>query len=68
LEARAASLLPALLLARCDGKSPVEYLTREDHRATLRSVASALLEKPAPTLATVAQTWFTAVPQAVLYP
>ena len=27
VEARAASLLPALLLARVDGKSPVEYLT-----------------------------------------
>ena len=29
LEARAASLLPALFLARVDGKSPVEYVTDE---------------------------------------
>jgi len=28
LEQRAAQLLPALLLARVDGKSPVEYITR----------------------------------------
>jgi aminoglycoside phosphotransferase (APT) family kinase protein len=32
-EARAAALLPALMLARIDGKSPVEYLT-EDSRKT----------------------------------
>src|SRR5258706_15623986 len=29
LEARAAALLPALFLARVDGKSPVEYLTQD---------------------------------------
>ena len=28
LEARTAALLPGLLLARIDGKSPVEYVTR----------------------------------------
>ena len=33
LEARAAALLPALFLARVDGKSPVEYLTLESERA-----------------------------------
>ena len=32
IEARAAALLPALFLARVDGKSPVEYLTRESER------------------------------------
>ena len=40
LEARAAALLPALLLARVDGKSPVEYLTDEARprpRAALRA-------------------------------
>ena len=30
IEQRTASLLPALLLARVDGKSPVEYLTEQD--------------------------------------
>ncbi|MEU0203380.1 MULTISPECIES: hypothetical protein [unclassified Streptomyces] len=33
LEARAVSLLPALLVARVDGKSPVEYLTDERQRS-----------------------------------
>lgn len=39
---RAASLLPALLLARVDGKSPVEYLTEQNKR-TVRSLARSLL-------------------------
>ena len=42
LEARAAQLLPALFLARVDGKSPVEYLTQESDkglRAQLRRSA-----------------------------
>ena len=48
VEARAASLLPAFLLARVDGKSPVEYLNEEDKRFVrtmarrLWSVASSL--------------------------
>lgn len=42
LEARAASLLPALALARVDGKSPVEYLD-EDARVKIRSAARRLL-------------------------
>ena len=33
VEQRAATLLPALLLARVDGKSPVEYLTRRQRLA-----------------------------------
>jgi len=40
--ARCATLLPALLLARIDGKSPVEYLGDHD-RATVRFVARRLL-------------------------
>lgn len=42
LEARAAALLPALALARVDGKSPVEYLT-EAQRQTLRGRARAAI-------------------------
>lgn len=38
LEFRAAKLLPALALARVDGKSPVEYLN-EEQRDTLRAAA-----------------------------
>jgi hypothetical protein len=41
VEERAASLLPALLLARVDGKSPVEYLTGEN-KAFVRAKARAL--------------------------
>ncbi len=61
IEARAASLLPALLLARVDGKSPVEYLTDDRHRLLVRTVASALLRAPAPTVADVLDTWGTAL-------
>jgi Ser/Thr protein kinase RdoA (MazF antagonist) len=39
LEARAATLLPALLLARIDGTSPVEYVTAEVDRAMVRAFA-----------------------------
>ncbi|MDX3451215.1 aminoglycoside phosphotransferase family protein [Streptomyces sp. ME02-8801-2C] len=61
LEARAAALLPALLLARVDGKSPVEYLTDERHRLFVRTVASALLRAPAPTVADALDAWTTAL-------
>ncbi|MEU0073757.1 aminoglycoside phosphotransferase family protein [Streptomyces sp. NPDC006332] len=57
LEARAASLLPTLLLARVDGKSPVEYLTDEGHVRFVRTVASALLRAPVPAVADVVDTW-----------
>jgi aminoglycoside phosphotransferase (APT) family kinase protein len=61
LEARAASLLPALLLARVDGKSPVEYLTNDPHRQVVRTVASALLRAPALAMADVLDAWATAL-------
>ena len=57
LEARAARLLPGLLLARVDGKSPVEYVTEEHQRDHIRCVASALLLKPASNLREVAHAW-----------
>jgi len=57
LEARAASLLPGLLLARVDGKSPVEYLTRDDQKDTVRAAAIPLLLEPVATLAEVQQRW-----------
>ena len=43
LEARAAHLLPGLLLGRVDGKSPVEYLTAEADKDRVRRVARRLL-------------------------
>ena len=57
LEQRAAALLPGLLLARVDGKSPVEYLTARRparHRAPGR--ARPLLQ-PVPRLAAVGAAW-----------
>lgn len=49
LEARVAALLPALMLARIDGKSPVEYL-EEATRDQVRRAAIPLIADPAPTL------------------
>jgi aminoglycoside phosphotransferase (APT) family kinase protein len=57
LEARAAHLLPGLLLARVDGKSPVEYLTEERDKAHVRRVGRALLAAPVATLADVRRAW-----------
>lgn len=57
LEMRTATLLPGLLLARVDGKSPVEYLTEEAQKARVREVARALLQEPRDTLAEVRAAW-----------
>lgn len=57
LELRAAALLPGLLLARVDGKSPVEYLTAEAQRDTVRRVARPLLQEPAARLADISAAW-----------
>ena len=57
VEERAAALLPALLLARVDGKSPVEYLTREPEKEHVRRIARFLLAKPVSRVSEVAQAW-----------
>ena len=57
LEARAAALLPALFLARVDGKSPVEYLTRESERAAVRRCAAPLIADPPRRVTDVANAW-----------
>lgn len=57
LEARTARLLPGLLLARVDGKSPVEYLTRRSDVDRVRRVARALLAAPVATLDAVRGAW-----------
>jgi aminoglycoside phosphotransferase (APT) family kinase protein len=57
IEARAAALLPALLLARVDGKSPVEYLTRENERAAVRRCAIPMIADPPHRLKDVADAW-----------
>jgi fructosamine-3-kinase len=57
LEARAARLLPGLLLARVDGKSPVEYITQDEQRDPVRRVAHALLAAPPDRLSIVRDAW-----------
>ncbi len=57
LAARVAALLPALMLARVDGKSPVEYLTDEVDRERVRRFASARLVSPPGTPSDVADAW-----------
>jgi aminoglycoside phosphotransferase (APT) family kinase protein len=57
LETRAASLLPGLLLARVDGKSPVEYLTDPAQKDFVRRAAEPLLLAPPTTLADVQSAW-----------
>jgi len=57
LEKRAARLLGALLLARIDGKSPVEYLTAESDKAFVRKTALDFLRREEESLETIAQVW-----------
>ena len=57
LEKRAAHLLPGLLLARIDGKSPVEYVTSEVDKGRVRRVARALLLDPVDKLFAVREVW-----------
>ena len=57
LEQRAASLLPGLLLARVDGKSPVEYLRMDSEKDFVRNFARKFLESPPRSLAEIAGSW-----------
>ena len=57
IEARTARLLPGLLLARVDGKSPVEYLTQEKDKDRVRHAASGLLLEPVARLGDVGRVW-----------
>jgi aminoglycoside phosphotransferase (APT) family kinase protein len=57
LERRAAALLPALFLARVDGKSPVEYLTRDSDKARVRKVARHLITTKPEQLAAIRDVW-----------
>ena len=57
LEQRAAHLLPGLLLARVDGKSPVEYVSEESQREQVRRVARRLLFDPPHRLLQIAAAW-----------
>jgi len=64
LEARAASLLPGLFLARVDGKSPVEYLTDEHQRELVRKVAAPMILRPPARLDEVLAHWHAALAAA----
>ncbi len=65
LEARAAALLPALALARIDGKSPVEYLVgRGTQQERVRDVARPLIARPVATIADIAARWVDALARA----
>ena len=57
VEARAASLLPGLFLARVDGKSPVEYIVDDAMRDAVRRVARPLIAAPPARLATIREAW-----------
>jgi hypothetical protein len=46
-----------LLLARVDGKSPVEYITRDDQRDMVRRFAAPLLRQRADSLQAIAVAW-----------
>jgi 5-methylthioribose kinase len=52
LDQRTASLLPCLMLARIDGKSPVEYLSEPD-RQRVRELSIPLIEAPRRTITEV---------------
>jgi aminoglycoside phosphotransferase (APT) family kinase protein len=57
LEARAARLLPALLLARIDGKSPVEYVTQPGQKRIARTFARQFIVARVGDLAAIGKTW-----------
>ena len=57
LEARTCLLLAGMLLARIDGKSPVEYLTHSTHLAFVRAHSLHWLKHPPLRLAEMRQLW-----------
>lgn len=57
IETRAANLLPILLLARVDGKSPVEYLTNESAKNQIRKIASEIFLHQPKKLSEIVNRW-----------
>jgi len=57
LELRCAQLLPALMLARVDGKSPVEYITTEQDRDRVRAFAMPRVRRPPHSLRELSLAW-----------
>lgn len=58
LERRSARLLSLMMLARIDGKSPVEYITAEQDKTFVRQIALDLIRNPVQSPADVADAWF----------
>ncbi|MDW6024672.1 phosphotransferase [Mesorhizobium sp. BAC0120] len=63
LEARVSALLPALLLARIDGKSPVEYVEDESIKRGVRGFAIPLIEAAPGDLPSLRSRWAEALPR-----
>jgi aminoglycoside phosphotransferase (APT) family kinase protein len=61
LERRTAGLLAALLLARIDGKSPVEYITSERDKAFVRALSKEFLNDQQKTLDGMLARWMEAL-------
>ncbi len=57
VEARIAHLLPGLMLARIDGKSPVEYLTEDRQKNIVRGFSRSKLAEPVDRLSAIALAW-----------
>jgi len=57
IEARITRLLPALFLARIDGKSPIEYVTSERDKDRVRNIAHPLIRSPADGLDVIRRSW-----------
>lgn len=57
LEERVAAVLPGLMLARIDGKSPVEYIVDEADKAHVREFARRFLLRPSTSLPEVIAAW-----------
>lgn len=58
IEARAARLLPALVLARVDGKSPVEYITNNHAKDAIRQFSVAHILGSSASLMELGDAWF----------
>jgi aminoglycoside phosphotransferase (APT) family kinase protein len=63
LESRIAALLPALLLARIDGKSPVEYIDDKTIKEGVRAFATPLIAAPVGSLSLIRTKWAEALPK-----
>jgi 5-methylthioribose kinase len=61
LEQRTAALLPALFLARVDGKSPVEYIVEEADRDLVRQTAAPFIRNPPAHLQAIRAAWAAAL-------